>query len=182
MKHHYITPILAIAITLASCTHTETTTTETDSPRAKQIAIIKANEAKLFGTLAKADEKTIPDATIKSYSDFATKFPKDTLAPDFLFKAAEVATSTKQYGQALNFYRIITDNYHNFKLLPESYYLQAFLLDNYMNKDAEARPIYEMIIKNYPTITYANDAKAAINNLGKSDEDLIKEFKKKNNQ
>jgi tetratricopeptide (TPR) repeat protein len=182
MKYLNIISILVFAITLASCTHTENTTNDNDSPRAKQITIIKTNEAKLFGTLAKADEKAVTDAIIKAYTDFATKFPKDTLAPDFLFKAAEVATSVKHYGEALAYYRTITNNYHNFKLLPESYYLQAFLLDNYLNKDAEARPIYEMVIKNYPTTTYANDAKAAINNLGKSDEDLIKEFKKKNNQ
>ena len=36
-----------------------------------------------------------------------------------------------------------------------------------------------MIEKN-PNTNYASDAKAAINNLGKTDEQLIKEFKEKN--
>ena len=55
-------------------------------------------------------------------------------------------------------------------------------MDNYLNDDEQAKTIYEEVIAKYPTSTYANDAKAAIKNLGKTDEELIKEFKKKNGE
>ena len=53
-------------------------------------------------------------------------------------------------------------------------------MDNFLNDDAKAKIIYEEVIAKYPNLSYANDAKAAINNLGKTDEELIKEFEKKN--
>lgn len=119
---------------------------------------------------------------IKAYTDYATSFPTDSLTPDYLFKAGEIATATQQYPQALNYYKNITEKYPTFKYIQESLYLQGFLLDNYLNDDAKAKIIYEAVIAKYPTSSFANDAKAAISNLGKSDEELIKEFKKKNGE
>jgi len=117
---------------------------------------------------------------IKAYSDYAGLFPDDSLTPDYLFKAAEIATATKQYPQALTYYKSITDKYPNYTYKQESLFLQGYLLDNFLNDDAKAKIIYEEVIVKYPESTYANDAKAAITNLGKTDEELIKEFKKKN--
>ena len=76
----------------------------------------------------------------------------------------------------------ITDKYPNYKNYTASLYLQGFLLDNYLNDDAKAKVIYEEVIAKYPTTIYADNAKMAIRNLGKSDDELIKEFKKKNGQ
>ena len=117
---------------------------------------------------------------VKAYSDFATYFPKDSLTPDFLFKAGEISTANQQYTSALTYYQTITSKYPKFKLVPESLYLQGYLLDNFLNDDAKAKIIYEQVIAKYPSLPYASDAKAAINNLGKTDEELIREFEKKN--
>ncbi len=119
---------------------------------------------------------------IKAYTDYAGFFPDDSLSPDYLFKAGEIAIAMQQYPQALTYYNSITEKYPKFKYIQESLYLQGFLLDNYLNEDAKAKIIYEKVITKYPTSSCANDAKAAINNLGKTDEELIKEFKKKNGE
>jgi len=66
------------------------------------------------------------------------------------------------------------------KLIQESYFLQASVLDNYLNEDDKAKVVYEELLSKFPNTSYAADAKAAINNLGKSDAELIKEFQKKN--
>lgn len=55
-------------------------------------------------------------------------------------------------------------------------YDDAFILNN----ESEARTIYHQILREYPKSSYANDAKACIQNLGKSDEQLVEEFLKKN--
>lgn len=117
---------------------------------------------------------------IKAYTDYAGFFPDDSISPDYLFKAGEIATATQQYPQALIYYKEITDKYPGYKHAQESFYLQGYLLDNYLNDDPKAKIIYEYIIAKYPTSTLAMDAKAAISNLGKTDEELIKEFKRKN--
>ncbi|MDF2436535.1 MAG: hypothetical protein K0Q95_911 [Bacteroidota bacterium] len=117
---------------------------------------------------------------VKAYDDFAKYYPNDSLTPDFLFKAGEISTANQQYKQALGYYQTITSKYPDFKLQAESLYLQGYLMDNFLNDDAGAKLIYEQVIQKYPDLPYASDAKAAIKNLGKSDEELIKEFEKKN--
>jgi outer membrane protein assembly factor BamD (BamD/ComL family) len=124
----------------------------------------------------------IAGVAIKAYYDFTTMFPDDSLSPDFIFKAAEIATATKQYPQALGYYQTIEEKYTSYKLYPESLFLQASLLDNFINDDLKAKVVYEKLIAKYPTSSYANDAKFAIANLGKTDEELHKEFMKKNGE
>lgn len=147
-------------------------------PREEYIAHIKNLSNEMHDATAVNDNTA--RIAIQAYSDFAILFPNDTLAPAYLFKAGEIATAAKKYKTALGFYQTITSKYNDFKYVKESLYLQGFLLDNFLNDDAAAKIIYEQVIAKYPTTNYANDAKAAINNLGKTDEQLIKEFKEKN--
>ena len=147
-------------------------------PKEPYIEQIKSLEAAMHNS--KEISNDTANIAIKAYSEYAMFFPNDTIAPYYLFKAGEVATASKKYKQALVFYETITSKYPEFKHVKESLYLQGFLLDNFMNDDVAAKKIYEQVIDKYPSTNYANDAKAAINNLGKTDEQLIQEFKKKN--
>lgn len=117
---------------------------------------------------------------VTAYDNFVKNYPEDSLAPEFLFKAGEISTASQQYKQAFIYYETITQKYPDFKYAPESLYLQGYLLDNFLNEDAKAKAVYEKVIAEHPELPYANDAKAAIKNLGKSDEELIREFEKKN--
>jgi len=132
--------------------------------------------------LMKSDEINDSAArhAIKVYADYAMFFPNDSLSANYLFKAGSIATGSKKYKQALIQYQTITSKYPNFKYVMESLYLQGFLLDNFMNDDAGAKLIYEKVIAKYPNTNCSRDAQLAINNFGKTDEQLIEEFKIKN--
>ena len=117
---------------------------------------------------------------LQLYFEYATKYPKDSIAPDYYFKSGEITTAIQQYPQAYANYQIICEKYPNYKLIEESYFLQASVLDNYLNEDEKAKLVYEQLIAKFPEGRYVADAKAAISNLGKSDAELIKEFQKKN--
>lgn len=147
-------------------------------PREMFIKQIKKYEADMHKSMIL--DPVVATQAVKAYDDFSKNFPNDSLTPDFLFKAGEIATANQQYPQALMYYQTITTKYPAFKLVAESLYLQGYLLDNFLNDDAKAKMIYEEVIAKYPKLPYASDAKAAIKNLGKSDEELIKEFEKKN--
>jgi TolA-binding protein len=147
-------------------------------PRERFVGQIKKYEAEMHKSL-QLDPNTATLA-VKAYDEFAFHFPNDSLTPDFIFKAGEISTANQQYKQALMYYERITSKYPNFKLAPESLYLQGYLLDNFLNDEVKAKIIYEQVVAKYPDMPYAADAKAAIKNLGKSDEELIKEFQKKN--
>ena len=175
--------LACIMLFVASCSNNNspapTEAFKTDA-RAKMINNIKNEETEMHKSMQL--NNVTATLAIKAYDDFAKQFPDDSLAPDFLFKAGEITTAIHQYPQSLMYYQNITKNYPKYKLYDVSLYLQGFLLDNYLNDDIKAKVIYEEVIAKYPNSSYANDARAAITNLGKSDEDLIKEFKKKNGQ
>jgi tetratricopeptide (TPR) repeat protein len=176
--------VAAVLIAMfASCGNTEPVADE------KPVVAKFDPHVQLAGEIKKLEEKMHQSPTLDpiiagqallAYSNFTTQFPTDSLTPDYLFKSGEIATATMQYPQALKYYETITNNYPNYKMIKESLYLQGMLLDNYLNQDDKAKVIYEAVIAKYPTTSYASDSKAAIQNLGKTDEQLIKEFEKKN--
>lgn len=147
-------------------------------PQKMMLDQIKKYEEEMHRSLAL--DPNMANIAVTAYYNFVKIYPDDSLAPEFLFKAGEISTANQQYTQALMYYESITKKYPDYKLAPESLYLQGYLLDNFLEKDAEAKIIYEQVITKYPDLPYAADAKSAIKNLGKSDEELIKEFKKKN--
>ncbi len=124
----------------------------------------------------------IAGEALQAYSEYIGFYPDDSLAPDFLFKSAEIETAIQRFPQAYSHYKSIAEKYPKYKLVVESLFLEASILDNYLNEDDKAKLVYEDLIKKYPDSPYANDAKAAIKNLGKSDAELIKEFQKKNGE
>ncbi len=158
-----------------------------DKPEQKEgtldVRSILVEQIKSFEKELYVAEKLDPikaDMAISTYSEFIEKFPDDSLTPDFLFKAGEVATANMQYKQAVGYYKGLATRYPDYKYKEEAWYLQAHIWDNFLNNDDSAKVIYEMVIQKFPSSHYAQDAKAAIQNLGKTDEQLIEEFKKKN--
>ncbi|MBA4240736.1 MAG: hypothetical protein C0448_08415 [Sphingobacteriaceae bacterium] len=143
------------------------------------------NEAKrLDNILLKATvvNNNIAEQAIKAFYEFSTNCKDDTLAPVFLVKAGQVSQSIKKYTQAQSFFKKCIDEFPDFKSRGAAMFLLAQLYDDasILNNESDARTLYHQIIREYPDSPYANDAKACIKNLGKSDEELIQEFLKKN--
>jgi outer membrane protein assembly factor BamD (BamD/ComL family) len=148
------------------------------SPRETEIDKIKTLEAEMHKSMEL--KKGLADSTLKAYDAFVSKFPTDSLSPDLMFKGAEIATATAEYDRANQYYKNIISQFPKYKLFQESLFLQASLLDNYLNREGEAKMAYENIIYKFPKSPYVADAKAAIENLGKSDEEIMKMIKEKN--
>ncbi len=162
-----------------------------DDNSAEQNRILKDPKAEILNRIKNVEDQmhrsekidnVIAGQALQVYHEYSQAYPTDPMTPDYLFKAGEIATAIQQYPQAYSHYKTISEKYPTYKMIQESMFLQASILDNYLNEDEKARVVYENLIKRYPTSTYATDAKAAIDNLGKSDADLIKEFKKKNGE
>ncbi len=184
MKRFKYVFIAIVTFFVASCGSDEKVKEEkvatTTDPKVELTNLIKRLEGEMHRSM-KIDN-VIAGQALQAYSDYSKNYPDDSITPDYLFKAGEIATAIQQYPQALANYQLITKKYPNYKLGEESLFLQAALLDNFLNDDTKAKVIYEQLIQTYPKSTYVNDAKAAINNLGKTDEQLIKEFQKKNGE
>ena len=126
--------------------------------------------------------KNVAETAIINFYNFANICKTDSLAPVFLVKAGQVAQTIGQYSQAQAFFVKCKDEFPDFKNRGAALFLLAQLYDDAskLNNESEARTIYNQIIREYPKSTFASDSKACIQNIGKTDEQLVQEFLKKN--
>ena len=119
---------------------------------------------------------------IIAFFNYANLCKNDSLAPVFLVKAGQVAQSIGKYSQAQTFFIKCKDDFPKFKNRGAALFLLAQLYDDpaKLNNEEDAAKIYNQIIIEYPNSTFAADAKACIKNIGKTDEQLVQEFLKKN--
>lgn len=112
---------------------------------------------------------------------YAMGNPKSPMAPANLFKAAEIAKSLKSYAKSMNLYDWVINKYPDYEKAPTALFLKGFLIENEMGQIEESRGIYKLFLEKYPNHDLADDVQFLIDNLGKSDEEILKmiEAKKK---
>lgn len=159
-----------------------------ESKTAEQPKVTKESIAGDIATLeAKAESHTQLDystanSLIAAYADYAKNFPDDPQTPEYLFKAGRIATTMRQSKQAIDFYKTVYTKYPDFNKAPDALFLQGFVYESQLNDTAKAKAVYSEVIEKYPKTRLAEDARASIDNMGKSPEELIKEFEKKDKE
>lgn len=145
------------------------------SPRQDAIENIKTTEQEIFSENGMIDRNRV-DELIETYVGFADEFPQDTLAPEYLFKAGDIAMNTNRSRQAIRSYdRIITD-YPDYRKTPEALFLKGYVYENNLGRLDKAKEIYEAFLVLYPENEFADDAEVSLKFLGKSPEELIEIF------
>lgn len=125
---------------------------------------------------------TVANKAIKAFADFAEYCGSDSLAPVFLLKAGQIAQSINNMPQAKVSYERVIQDFPNFKNRGAAMFLLAQLYDepHYLNNEDRALELYNQIISLYGGTEWAANAAAARELLGKSDDQIVKEFLKKN--
>ena len=172
MKLAHIVPIFLFfgLILLTSCS----------DPRKEKLDKITSLETKLKQDSLKVRDEVAAYNLQLAYTDFASSFPKDTLAPAYLFKAANLSMSMNWGKSSVEIINKFTEAYPEDKRIPEALFYKAFIYDNQLNDDAKAGECYRNFIKRFPNHAFASSAEASIKNLGKTDEELIREFERMN--
>jgi outer membrane protein assembly factor BamD (BamD/ComL family) len=171
MKHLKITLILLLAVFVYGC-----------KPNSdKLLKQITQKEKDLFTTGNPIPDKTKVKEMIDLYLKFADNYPKDSLAPNFLYKAANLSTNTKQNENAIALLDRIISVYPNFSKLPETYFLKAFIYENEIKNMPKAKAAYTEFLQKYPKNDLAHDAAISLENLnlGKTPDMIVKEFEAK---
>lgn len=127
-------------------------------------------------------DPVLANITIKAYNDYANTYPKDTLAPEYLFRASDLAQGTRNYKQATIFLEKIISVYPNYRQHADACFVCAFVYDSYLEKEngeARAKELYEFVIREYPTSPYADQSKALLKYIGVSDSAMLEDIIKK---
>lgn len=117
-------------------------------------------------------------ALLDVYKAYVAAFPVDSMAPEYLFRAAGVAKSMRDPRQSIALYNRIIADYPGWKRLADAFYLKAFTMDSDLDQKGEAKRAYEEVIDLFPDHAFARDARIMIENLQYTDEELIMKFKK----
>lgn len=113
---------------------------------------------------------------------FATLAAESDKAPEWLFQAGDVAGSLRDYDKTLALYQRINEQYPNYERAPQVLFMRAFTLDNELKQLEQARALYQAFLEKYPDNEFADDAQFLLDNLGKSEEEIIQSFLKKQQQ
>jgi outer membrane protein assembly factor BamD (BamD/ComL family) len=148
--------------------------------REESIKKIKDLETKLMKDSTKAKDEVSAYNLQVAYSDFQERFPEDPDAPEYLFKAADLSISLSWGESAIAILDKFLDVYPNHKRAAEALFYKGYVYDNQINDDVKAGEFYRTFLKKYPTNAFAPSVEASIKNLGKTDEELIREFEKMN--
>ena len=126
--------------------------------------------------------KPLAEQMVREYRDFAIAHSKDSLAPHYLFKAADLSVGLGKYDRAIGYLESVTTEYPDYQRNVEMWLFKGFIYEQHMNQHAKAVEAYEALIDRFPNHRLAKDARASIENLTLSEEELIRRFQEKNAQ
>ncbi len=141
------------------------------SPKEKSLDNIKKLEAadSIFSPRAIEELKN-------AYLDFSVKYPDDELSPEYIFKAAQRCNATAEHEQALKLFQQIIDQYPKSKVAEEALFLQGYIYENSLHDLVKAKTAYGHFLAKYPKSDLTEDAKLAIENLGKTPEEIFEKI------
>ncbi len=185
-----------VFLMFVNCTGTKTEEVKTEPKKDSVIASnsVYTNECRTLYLEAIKQDSIILSATeldpkvgntaIKAFADFSFYCPNDTLAPVFLLKAGQIASSINNIPQAQVCFEKCYKDFPNFKNRGAAMFLLAQMYDevSLLNDEDKARELYGKIVNEFPNTEWAAQANAARALIGKTDEQIIKEFEKKNSK
>ena len=115
-------------------------------------------------------------AAIHAYEAYANNIKDDSMSAEYLFRAADVYRSMKKFDKSVAVYDRIIAEYPNSYRAPYSVFLKGFICENETNEIEKARDYYHQFLATYPNHKLKKDVAFSLKNLGKTPEELIKQF------
>lgn len=133
---------------------------------------------KKYGNLPQQDTNQVKEI-INAYQNFAQRFPDDSMAPEYLFRAAGACLNDRRLIQSLELYNFVEHEYPNAYRAPYSLFSRAFIFENYIKDLYQADRLYYLFIKKYPKHEMNNDAVIAREYVGRSIKEMLDDMKTK---
>lgn len=145
----------------------------------KMTAKIQDLEKQLYSANIGPIDSTKANEMIDLYLKFEKKFPNDTASAEYLYRAASLTMNTGKAAKSIEIINDIISKHPSFNKIANCYFLKGFVYDYHLKDIANARKAYQEFITKFPKDDLVDDAQVSLNNLGKSDEQIIKEFEEK---
>jgi tetratricopeptide (TPR) repeat protein len=124
------------------------------------------------------EDKQLAEKFIDICEGYAAITNSEDKYADLLSKAAGLAKTIESFNQALMLYGRLSDRLPEHAKARTALFMQGHIYENDLNNLEKAKAAYELFLQRYPNDPdYADDAKIALAQLGKTPEEIIKGFK-----
>ena len=168
--------IIIVPFILFSCSESSN---KDSTAKDKLLVQIMESEKVMYNDTVSDLNVSVANNAITLYSRYANEYPDDSSSAEYLFRAAELSKALNKGKMALNYYEKVENEYPTYSKMPIVIFMQGFVNETLLSDYKTAKSHYERFIAKYPQNPMSKDLKTMILNLGKSDEELIKEFKAK---
>lgn len=136
----------------------------------------------MFPDTGSSYNKDVAFQFVDACEAYALVLPHSDKSAEYLFSAAQTAKLLQTYDKCISLYDWIIEKYPNHPKAENSAFMKGFLFDSDLKDTAVARKFYSEFIAKYPKSEFADDAQILIQNLGKTEEQILEEIQKKNQQ
>lgn len=128
------------------------------------------------------DKLGVNRKSAQSYVDaceaYALAYPGTKEAPEFLYKGTEVSRTLRTFTKSLSMYDWIIDQYPQYEKAPTAMFLKGFIIENELNNEELAKEVYSTFLKQYPDHQLKDDVQFLLDNIGKTDEEIMEMIEK----
>jgi tetratricopeptide (TPR) repeat protein len=117
---------------------------------------------------------------LKSYEEYIKYHSFEAASMDYQFKAGELAKSLNRPHIAIKHFNDLLERNPNHEKAPVALFYKAMIIGDMLHEDELAKKTYQEFIDKYPNHPFAESAKASIELQGKSLEEIVAGFEKKN--
>ena len=128
--------------------------------------------ASLEAKLAEQPSQQILQELLVLYQGMATK-SNDGQRLDYLWKAGETARAARDFQTAESIFKELYEKNKGTDLAAKSLFLHAFMCDEDLKDYDKARGLYQDFLTAYPDSDFSDDAQFLLDNLGKTDEEML---------
>ena len=123
---------------------------------------------------------SVANALINSYLAYSEKYPADTIAAEYMFRAGDIQRGLGHGEDAVATYDKILTKFPNYSKTPIVIFAQAYIYMAELRMGFKADQKFNEFIDKYPTHPLVGDAKALLATGGLTDDELMEYLKEKN--
>jgi outer membrane protein assembly factor BamD (BamD/ComL family) len=144
--------------------------------RQKTVKQITLLEKQLYTGQVTGFNRAKADSLLLLYEKFVQRYPKDSLAPKYLFQAAGLAMTLSDGRKSLELYEDFLKKFPDNPKAPVCLFFKAYVYENLITNYDKAKESYLQFIEKYPDHEFVKDARVALMNIGKTPDQLVREF------
>jgi len=117
---------------------------------------------------------------LNAYDQYIVHHSFQSDSKEIMFKAGELAKALNKPHIAIKYFNQLLERDPNHEKAPVALFYKAMIIGDVLHEDELAIKTYEEFIQKYPDHPFVESAKQSIALQGKSLDDIVKEFEKKN--